>query len=255
MKILIRKDVYDELCEVLRIEKGIRTVIVPPKNGRIGYQYQRNFPENKRKNIFNCTSKKEKQTKIISTLKRLMADVAENSSTMIKVEIRKKKELCKNSKETNIYYHDSRNPNAKNISKQDVIKRKIEYLDAKFLADKGFIVYLPEEKPNAISYDAIINDVKFDFKNISGGLETIKKQYQSGLRQAPGIVIFFESRKSTDFMRYRAIMNGATNTKREKTITMICFYAENEIEFFDMREIVKKKAEQTEACSNKTRGL
>lgn len=240
MKILVRKDVYNELCEVFGIEKGLRTIIVRPANGRRGYQYQRNFPENKRENIFNGKSKKEKQTKIISSLKRLMADVAKNSPEIIKAEIRKKKELCKNSDEKNIYFHNSRNPNVKNISRQDMIKRKIEYLDAKFLANKGFTVYLPEEKPTEISYDAIINDVKFDFKNISGGLETIKKQYQSGLRKAPGIVLFFESRKSTDFMRYRAMMNGATNTKREKTITMICFCNENEIEFFDMRKVLKK---------------
>ncbi len=240
MKIMIKKELYDEICEVFGIEKGIRTVVVPPANGRKGYQYQRNFPENKRENEFRGKSKKDSQADIVHRLKQLMDDVANNSPQSVKTEIREKKELCDCSDRKNIYYHNSRNPNAKNISRQDIIKRKIEYLDAEFLADKGFSVYLPEEKPTEISYDAIVNDVKFDFKNISGGLETIKKQYQSGLRQAPGIVIFFGSRKSTDYMRYRAIMNGATNTKREKSITIICFGDEDEIEFFDMRKIEKK---------------
>lgn len=47
---MMRKELYDELCEVFGIEKGLRTVIVPPANGRKGYQYQRNFPDNKREN-------------------------------------------------------------------------------------------------------------------------------------------------------------------------------------------------------------
>lgn len=243
---------YEQVNEILgksgaepqEIKKGIRTVIVPPSSGKKGYQYQRNFPDNKRENSFNEKEKKDSQSVTLGKLLRLMKDIASKTSDSDRKEISQKKIECSLSFQTGKYpaiqYHESRSPFTNKISPQDAAKRQREFSDAYFLARKGFRVYLPKEKNEAKSYDAIINDMKFEFKNIGGTLETVKKQYQAGLHQASGIVLFFPDRKSPDYMRYAAMMNGATNTSKNKTVTIICFEKENEIDFFDMRNVLKK---------------
>ncbi len=234
---------WEEL-EAEYIEKGIRTVIVPPTENRAGYQYQRVFSDNKRENTFQGKGKKDFQSVTIGKLKKLLKDISDNTNRADKKDILQKKAECTLSftmgKYPAIHYHESRNPFTNKISPQDASKRQTEFFDAQFLARKGFEVYLNEENSSTKSYDAIINNLPFDFKNISGNLGTVKKRYQDGLKQATGVVLFFASRTSSDYRRYAAMMNGATNTSKPKTVTIICFQKEKEVEFFDMRNVVKK---------------
>lgn len=57
--------------EEKEVEKGIKTIIVPPTEKRKGYQYQRNFPDHKKNNVYKGKNiellndrKKEKEAKI-----------------------------------------------------------------------------------------------------------------------------------------------------------------------------------------------
>ena len=70
-----------------------------------------------------------------------------------------------------------------------------ELRDAQILRNHGSIVYLVQEKRNASSkkYDAIVNGLQFEFKNVSGNSNTLETQFLRSRSQAPNVFINLEN--------------------------------------------------------------
>jgi hypothetical protein len=93
-----------------------------------------------------------------------------------------------------------------------------EFRDAQILRDMGSTVYLtPENRATpGKKYDAIVNSLNFEFKNISGNANTLEKQFLRSRTQAPNVFINLEesnlSRKEIMSTLYRA-RNKVETTK------------------------------------------
>jgi hypothetical protein len=72
-------------------------------------------------------------------------------------------------------------------------------MDAKILRDLGSSVYLcPESSRQAgTKYDAIVNGLKFEFKNVSGNESTLETQFLRSRSQAPNVFINLETSNLT----------------------------------------------------------
>jgi len=76
---------------------------------------------------------------------------------------------------------------------------KDELLDAQILRNFGSTVYLvPESSRQAgKKYDAIVNGMKFEFKDISGNTNTLEHQFLRSRSQAPNVFINLEKSSLT----------------------------------------------------------
>ena len=89
-----------------------------------------------------------------------------------------------------------------------------ELRDAQILRDFGSTVYLVPDIRSAPGrkYDAIVNGLQFEFKNISGNENTLQTQFLRSRSQAPNVFINLE----TSYMSKRQIISalfGARNRR------------------------------------------
>jgi hypothetical protein len=90
-------------------------------------------------------------------------------------------------------YLSPRRPVGKNSNYRDELR------DAQILRELGSIIYLvPESSRQAgKKYDAIVNGMKFEFKDISGNANTLEHQFLRSRSQAPNVFINLEKSKLT----------------------------------------------------------
>ena len=77
---------------------------------------------------------------------------------------------------------------------------KNELRDAQILRDLGSTIYLmPELRdiPGNKKYDAIVDGMKFEFKNVSGNTNTLEIQFLRSRSQAPNVFINLETSNLT----------------------------------------------------------
>ncbi len=250
LKIKVRKDAFEKIMQDretentdVELEKGIRTVIVPPANGRIGYQYQRNFSENKRENQFSGKARIDKD---VRKLRQKLAEIKLNLSNAEKEAIEKDEKECtalSTKGDKVVKLHKSRVPkNQKNNDEK--IKADIELTVAKIFAEKGFEVFMPKEEhsvKNKKNPDFIINGVRFELKSISGNLNNIQQRYRQALKQSTCVILSFKNRSEVpDFMRKQAALNGARLTNEKQDCLIFLFEDEKQIDFYDTSRIIKK---------------
>jgi hypothetical protein len=90
-----------------------------------------------------------------------------------------------------------------------------ENQDAQILKSFGNTIYfVPENRAAAgKKYDAIVNGEKMEFKNIHGGLETLKEQFLRSRSQAPNVFINLEKSSLVKHDIIAALF-GARNSPR-----------------------------------------
>ncbi len=250
LKIKVRRDAFEKIMQDretekadIELEKGIRTVIVPPANGRIGYQYQRNFSENKRENQFSGKARIDKD---VRKLRQKLEEIKLNLSNAEKEAIEKDEKECtalSTKGDKVVKLHKSRVPkNQKNNDEK--IKADIELTVAKIFAEKGFEVFMPKEEhsvKNKKNPDFIINGVRFELKSISGNLNNIQQRYRQALKQSTCVILSFKNRSEVpDFMRKQAALNGARLTNEKQDCLIFLFEDEKQIDFYDTSRIIKK---------------
>jgi len=113
----------------------------------------------------------------------------------------------------------SRRPVGKNSNYKDELR------DAQILRNSGSTVYLvPESSRQAgKKYDAIVNGMKFEFKNISGNTNALEHQFLRSRSQAPNVFINLEKSNLTK----REIMStlyGARNKPETETSRGYAYY-------------------------------
>jgi len=71
---------------------------------------------------------------------------------------------------------------------------KDELRDAQILRDLGSTIYLVPDDSRQIGkkYDAIVNGMKFEFKNVTGNINTLEHQFLRSRSQAPNVFINLE---------------------------------------------------------------
>jgi len=113
--------------------------------------------------------------------------------------------------EDGIYLSPNR-PIGKKSNYQDELR------DAQILRDLGSTVYLtPEVRSDRDKkYDAIVNGLKFEFKNVRGNMSTLQTQFLRSRSQAPNVFINLEDSKLTR----RQIMSALLEVRnRQETAT------------------------------------
>ena len=223
------------------IEKGIRTVVVPPSNGRKGYQYNRVFPSNKNENHYlpkKCVDKEEQKLRV--KIKNISESQTKAEKSLIKSDIKN----CTSRYEyenVSIPIHPSRLPEKQN--KYDRPKTIVELKVAGIFKKKGFDIYIPKERHNEQkkkNVDFIIDGVRFELKTVSGNLNTTQQRYSDALDQSKNIILSFKSKKDVpDFMRKQAALNGARLTNKKQQCLIFVFEKEKEISFYDTSKIKK----------------
>ena len=91
-----------------------------------------------------------------------------------------------------------------------------ELRDAQILRDWGSTVYLVSE-PNTEGrkYDAIVNGLQFEFKNMHGkGISTLQEHFFSSRSQAPYVFINLEDSSLTESQAISALYGARNNTER-----------------------------------------
>jgi len=76
---------------------------------------------------------------------------------------------------------------------------KDELRDAQILRDWGSTIYLVPEERRSLEkkFDAIVNGLKFEFKNVGGNANTLEIQFLRSRLQAPNVFINLETSKMT----------------------------------------------------------
>ena len=223
------------------VEKGIRTVVVPPSNGRKGYQYNRVFTDNKKENHYLPKESVEKEEqRLMTKIKNIFDSQSKAEKSLIKSDI---KDCTKNYEFENVSIpiHPSRLP--ENQNKYDKPKTIVELKVAGIFKKKGFNVYIPKERHNEHgkkNIDFIINGVRFELKTVSGNLNTTQQRYSDALDQSKNIILSFKSKKDVpDFMRKQAALNGARLTNKKQQCLIFVFEKEKEITFYNTDRIKK----------------
>ena len=108
------------------------------------------------------------------------------------------------------------------VSSRRAIGKKSNYTDelrdAQILRDLGSIVYLvPEQsRRSGRKFDAIVNGLPFEFKNVGGNANTLEHQFLRSRSQAPNVFINLETSNLTKrqimFTLYRARDKAGTDT-------------------------------------------
>ena len=139
------------------------------------------------------------------------------------MKFRQKRENAKKAKET----ADLLFPGEKWIAVEDRIYRsprrttsgKSNYLeelrDAQILCGFGSTVYLvPEPGTVGKKYDAIVNGLKVEFKNVGGNVNTLEKQFLRSRSQAPNVFINLETSSLTRREAIGALYNARNSVTR-----------------------------------------
>jgi len=104
-----------------------------------------------------------------------------------------------------------------------------ELRDAQILRDLGSTVYLvPEQsRRSGKQFDAIVNGLKFEFKNVGGNANTLATHFLYSRSQAPNVFINLETSNLTRREVMGALFNARNSVRREtKQGTIIPGYAE-----------------------------
>jgi hypothetical protein len=92
-----------------------------------------------------------------------------------------------------------------------------ELRDAQILRDFGNIVYLAPEnsRQKGRKFDAIVNDLKMEFKNMHGnGISTLQEHFFKSRSQAPNVFINMEKSKLAKHQVISALYGARNNEKR-----------------------------------------
>jgi hypothetical protein len=109
-------------------------------------------------------------------------------------------------------YLSPRRPVGKNSNYKDELR------DAQILRNFGSTVYLvPEVRSDrAKKYDAIVNGMKYEFKNIEGNANTLETQFLRSRSQAPNVFINLEKSNLTR-QEIMSTLYGARNKPETET--------------------------------------
>jgi hypothetical protein len=93
-----------------------------------------------------------------------------------------------------------------------------ELRDAQILRDLGSTVYLVSE-PNTEGrkYDAIVDGLRFEFKNVSGNTSTLETQFLRSRSQAPNVFINLENSRMTRRQIMSALYGARNRPETAKT--------------------------------------
>ena len=125
---------------------------------------------------------------------------------------------------------------------EDLIKNN-ELRDAQILRDLGSTVYLVPHisRPKTTQYDAIVNGMKMEFKNIGGATGTLESAFLKSRSQAPNVFINLETSNITRSEAITALYKARNSVKRiEKNGKVRGGYAEHN-EYKGGRIILKLK--------------
>lgn len=94
---------------------------------------------------------------------------------------------------------------------------KDEKRDAEILRDLGSTVYLvpDDSRASGTKYDAIVNGLKFEFKNVGGNANTLVAHFLKSRSQAPNVFINLE----TSNLSRREVMGALYNARNSVTHT------------------------------------
>ena len=138
-------------------------------------------------------------------------------------------------------YRSSRRPIGKKSNYPDELR------DAQILRDWGSTVYLAPEvrSDKEKKFDAIVNGLRFEFKNVGGNANTLFTHFLNSRSQAPNVFINLENSNLTSHEVISALY-GARNSKTHTTRrgTIIKGYAEYN-RFAGGRIILKLKDHET----------
>ena len=100
---------------------------------------------------------------------------------------------------------------SKNRSTGDAVYQQ-ELRDAQILRDFGSTVYLVpyNSRMKGTQYDAIVNGIKFEFKNVGGNANTLEHQFLRSRSQSPNVFINLETSHLTR-RHIMATLYGARN--------------------------------------------
>jgi len=105
-------------------------------------------------------------------------------------------------------YRSSRKKTGKNTNYKGELK------DAQILRNLGNVVYLvPEKRTNEGNYDAIVNGLEFEFKNVGGNANTLATQFLRSRAQAPNVFINLECSAMTS----REVISTLYNARNKQT--------------------------------------
>jgi hypothetical protein len=122
-----------------------------------------------------------------------------------------------------------------------------EKRDAQILRDMGSTVYLTPESRSVPGkkYDAIVNGLRFEFKNVGGNESTLETQFLRSREQAPNVFINLET---SDLTR-RQIMSTLYGARNRPTTSERKGYADYN-QFAGGRIILKIKGQKNLAYLN-----
>ena len=96
-------------------------------------------------------------------------------------------------------------------------KRSFEEInDARILRDLGSAIYFVPENTRALGkkFDAIVNGLQFEFKNVSGNANTLAAQFLRSRSQAPNVFINLESSSLKRGEIIKALYNARNSIMR-----------------------------------------
>ena len=118
-----------------------------------------------------------------------------------------------------------------------------ELRQAFVFADRGFNVFLPKEEYGVRwkkSFDAIVNGVKFEFKQIAGKTEGAGTRYRRGLEQSENISVYIPSNAAASRNEYiEKFKEIAQATSKKAGILVVYFQEGDALEVFDFSKIKK----------------
>ena len=109
------------------------------------------------------------------------------------------------------------------ISPRRAIGKNSNYIDelrdAQILRDWGSTVYLAPEvrSDREKKFDAIVNGLRFEFKNVSGNMSTLETQFLRSRSQAPNVFINLEDSKMTRRQIISALYGARNRPETAKT--------------------------------------
>ena len=184
--------------------------------------------------------------------RELFDNIAANQTNEEKEEIQNIKRKCKNpfiTKEGYLFYYEGNRYSKdylnklKNSGNKFLIKQYnsilLEIKHISVLANNGFKIYLPKEADNDKSFDAIINNIKVDFKYIQPNtkIDRIREDISDGLKQADNVSIFID--KNSKLNKEDVIKEGRQEvniTNKPVNIVDIYFEKDNDIKIIDARK-------------------
>lgn len=204
------------------VEKGIRTVVVPPSNGRKGYQYNKMFPDNKRDNMYhkkeNYETEEEKIKRYIWENGRRLTD--KKFLDLSKEEVKKLINQLRS-----CHYYDDEGIHVaygrkEKLSKNTNVK---EMKGARVLRDLGIEVFLlPDmfaygkngsEKKTFGDAIALHKNHVMDFKQVDG--ENVGKNYSHAMQQGHDCLLYI----TTPFMSLETVKDKIRECYDKKHIS------------------------------------